>query len=85
MKRLKYNKSIINDVFVTDFLLAGSRSVQIYINTKDLKYWITTRENDVLEQGQAVSQQMLRKKAKETAIRFGVIFEDEVRPKTIVN
>lgn len=86
MKRIKYNPMIKNAfdfLLKSEPLLAGNRNIIITLNTKDLKYSISTETNDVLEQGQAVSQQMLRKQAKKAAKRLGVVFEDECRPRVL--
>lgn len=84
MKRIKY-KPLIKDMFsflvLSEPLLAGNTLVTITLNTKELKFNITNSTHDVIAQGTAVSQQMLRKQAKQAAKDVGVVFEDEVRPR----
>lgn len=83
MKRIRYNlkSEDIGFLFISDSMQGRDQSIRVILNTNDLKYFVVDNTDAILKEGLTKSIQTLKIKAKKAAKEFGVIFEEEVRPK----
>ena len=80
MKRIRYYK-IMNDNIASENLMAGNEVLTIILYPLSLKFTVFNSQGESLIENSAISLQMLKKKAKNAAIKLGVTFESEFRPR----